>query len=129
MSKINGINGVIEVLRKKIGTTSTNQSRSTSKSPDNTSGNLSTRPRNTDELKKGISERIKDLKKDSSDFEQKATKIFLESVIAWELGEELVNDDKFDQMINDIYQSIVTNDELNNNFKLLINDLGKNQVS
>ena len=59
-----------------------------------------------------ISLRVNSLDKDDPQRRKKAFKIFLESTIVAELGTELMNDPRFFQMIEDIYQQMSADSEL-----------------
>jgi hypothetical protein len=75
------------------------------------------------ELKKKITDRLKNTNPDDRQSMQKSKEIFLESVILWEFGESLINDPSFPVLINKIRITLDEDGQTSKNFERLIKQL------
>lgn len=75
------------------------------------------------ELKKRITDRLKKTSPDTPQSIQKSKEIFLESVILWEFGENLINDPSFPVLIEKIRTTLDEDGQTSHNFERLIKQL------
>jgi len=122
MDKIKQVNSIFQIARSHItnknNINSTAKSKKTSKSTNKKNKKLS-----ISELKTSIFKKVKNLDNTDSDYSQQVQKIFLESVLIREFGEELANDPDFHEMINKINDSISKDTESSLNFSNLVKQL------
>ncbi len=122
MSRIDGLTQVMELLRRQLSATKSGPSvkkRAAAHRPPLTKASPQA-------LKQRIEERLRGLDL-SGQGERHAARIFLESVLTWEFGEELANDPNFGQMVAEIDQLIQSNEELRATFTQMIQRLSTNQ--
>ena len=123
MDPVNGLSQIMQILRKQFSEKPTKSKKSNTK-PDTaeTTDNLAHARINVEQLEVLISSRIKSLRIDDPDYQQKAIMIFVESVLTWEFGEKLLSDPGFTELTQKIYDAFQYNEALSNKFKsLLIN--------
>lgn len=75
-----------------------------------------------DQLSRSIRARINRLPPEDSESD-KAVQIFIDSVLAWEFGEELLQSDSFSKYSKQIRAAIQSNSKLKHEFNHLINSL------
>ncbi|MFZ6659041.1 hypothetical protein [Undibacterium sp. TJN19] len=107
MAEISSVNHIVALLRNQI-TKKIDHSDKTSESQKNRNGKnkeikRSQAPSKIEDL---ISIRVKGLNPDDPKRGKKAFRIFLESVLLSELGENLINDPAFYQMVSDIQSTM-----------------------
>ncbi len=123
MSRIDGLSEVMELLRRQLSAAAKTgrnaKARATAHRPPVTK----TSPQ---ALQQRIQERLRGLDL-SGPGERHAARIFLESVLTWEFGEELAGDPKFGEMVTEIDQLIQSNKELRTAFSRMIHRLSTNQ--
>ena len=122
--KVDGISGLIEVLRRRIGAQSqrleTSKRADKNKEADNLRGH---RRVNAVELEAGIRNRILELDPEDDDYQDNATGIFLESVLLWEFGDEMSKDEEFADLILKMKESFTSNKDLRDSMDRLIKQL------
>lgn len=74
------------------------------------------------EIQRRVAERIKALNADG-ERDNKAVEIFLESVLAWEFGDELLEDPGFHELMRDVRDSMTQDPQLNAKLKALVREL------
>ena len=102
MDPINSIGQIAQILRRKLA------NRTDSRNADETASRLSDKAPadkvSPEEIRRKISARIQSL-----DIEErqgpKAALIFIESIIVWEFGEELLEDPKFSELSKSVLDS------------------------
>lgn len=122
MSRIDGLTEVMELLRRQISAAKSGRkvkTRAAAHRPPLTK----TSPQ---ALKQRIQERLRGLDL-SGQGERHAARIFLESVLTWEFGEELASDPNFGEMVTEMDQLIQSNEELRAAFTHMIQRLSTNQ--
>ncbi len=77
-----------------------------------------------DQLHKRISERINRLPPEHREGD-KAVQLFIDSVLAWEFGEDLLQSDSFSRYSKQIRAAIDSNSKLDQEFKLLVKSLSQ----
>lgn len=126
MDPVKGINQIARILRQKIS----ERSPSSSKTDLNTS-TLTAAPHggaaakaNVDELKRKIAERIKALSADDRR-KTKAAQIFVEMVMTWEFGEQLLQDPQFTELSKEVVNAMAENPALWKKLQTLLNEFGQ----
>jgi hypothetical protein len=119
--KVDGIGGLLEVLRRRIGSQSQRLENSKRTGHKQDVGVLHGHARITAaELEAGIRNRIRDLNPEAEDYRDSATGIFLESVLLWEFGEDLSKDEDFADLMLKMKESFTSNKDLQENMDRLI---------
>ncbi|MBV1789692.1 hypothetical protein KQ940_16680 [Marinobacterium sp. D7] len=105
MDPINGLSQITQILRQKLSEhTKTQKKSGSSGSHASTSDKRAEKP-SIQEIERKIAERIKAL----SDEElrgKKGSQIFVETVIAWEFGEQLLADPDFADFASDVVKTL-----------------------
>ena len=122
MDRIKNISQIMEIVRSQVSGSSARAknktSGSTSRSSPGRIGKVSQA-----ELKKQISDKIKAANPGKKASLKESRKIFLESVILWEFGENLINDPAFQGIIDKISTTLDENEETSRHFDKLIKQL------
>jgi hypothetical protein len=124
--KIEGINGILQILRRRVGTSSqrTDGSQQTDRKEEADLPVVDGRA-STADLEAGIRSRIRELNPDDEDYQEQATGIFLESVLLWEFGEDMSRDQEFSEIMTRIKDSFASNDELRQQMNRLVRQLSE----
>jgi len=122
MSRIDGLSQVMEVLRRQMAENAKKLEKGRT-----TPSTISTDPNKVNkisaqDLQQRIRERLRPLGS-TTGYNQKAARIFLESVLTWEFGEDLVHDPRFTDLLNEINQTMETDAELKMRLQTLIQQL------
>lgn len=105
MDPVSNINQVIQTLRQRLSERAPAAGRGkASRSQDSAASGSSSQLSKTD-IQRKIAEAIKSA---SSDDEQHRAEIFVERILAWQLGEDMVNDPKFTEMTKEVVATIAT---------------------
>ena len=110
MDPVNGLNQIMQVLRQRLGNKSskTEQSKSAGQSTKTShAAKTATKP-SSDEILRRIGDRVRALSPEEKRG-NKAMQIFVESVLVWEFGEELLQDPKFTEIANEVHHTINEN--------------------
>jgi len=122
MDRIKNINQIMEIVRTQVSgkTSGVKKSKSAAAQKPSTGkvGKIS-----QTELKKKITEKLKSTGSNTPESLQKSKEIFLESVILWEFGENLINDPSFPILIDKIRTTLDEDEQTSKNFERLINQL------
>ena len=125
MEPINGLSSIMEILRRQI---SDNAKRLDQIGKTRIHGSAAkaskseiTSPK---ELRALIQERIKGLNPQEPHYQQKAKRLFLESVMRWEFGNEISHDQEFNDLLTEIQQLIELSPEVKRQFDTLIEQFG-----
>ena len=125
MDRISGLNQIIEVLRKNIGKSrSGTTERSKTKTSDSHVETNSTSQLSIEELEIRIIERVKSVDIDEKSGKTKAY-IFIESVLAWEFGEDILNDPGFHDLVSRVAESIQSVEHVDKKLNQLFLDMEK----
>lgn len=121
MDSISRVNQVIETLRRQIAESarqldSTPTQRTAGQRPAKELPGLVS-------LRAGIQEKIRGLDAADPQRNRRARRAFLESVLAWELGDELLLDQRFADMLDHIEVAMKSNPELDRRFDQMILEL------
>jgi len=118
MTSIRGIGKIIEILRSQALDDVRSESGRTLKKK-TSSPNKS----NIHSLENRLIKRIQSLDVDASDFYSKASQVFICSVLSWELGEEILENQEVSELIDVIYNQIASDPSLKDKLDLLIRRL------
>jgi hypothetical protein len=124
MDPINGLNNIMEILRRQIADNAKRLDHpgKTSRLGASQTGQKSGKT-SPGELRALIHDRIKSLDPQETQYQHKAKRLFLESVMAWEFGNDIVRDQEFSDMIADIQETLETTPEIKRQFDGLIEQL------
>ncbi|MET4025767.1 hypothetical protein ABIE59_001292 [Marinobacter sp. MBR-99] len=102
MDPVSSINQVIQTLRQRLSERAPAASGGKASKAQGPAAGRSTRLSKTD-IQRKIAEAIKSA---SSDDEQHRAEIFVENILTWQLGEDIVNDPKFTEMTKEVVATI-----------------------
>jgi hypothetical protein len=128
MDPVSKLTRLLEALRlQQTGTKRSNKSTATTDTKrsalqTDSAGIFSNKKPDIDQLNRRISERINRLPPEDQESD-KAVQIFIDSVLAWEFGEELLQSDSFSRYSKQIRVAINSDSKLNLEFKLLLKSL------
>jgi len=115
MDKINGLNNIVALLRKQIRNPEKNQSKSVdSRSKTDDTEISATSTLELKELEKRLLDRIKVVDPDDPDRDKKTIYIFVQTILTWELGENLLKDPNFYELVEKVSELIQSNAGLKN---------------
>jgi hypothetical protein len=122
MDRIKNINQIMEIVRTQV---SGKSSDIRNKKAQTTQGSASSKTGKISQsaLKKKITDKLKAIDSEAPLSMQKSKEIFLESVILWEFGENLINDPGFPALIDKIRSTLDENEQTSRNFDRLIKQL------
>ena len=111
MERINALTQIMQILQRQLSGPETSKTRSTKKttSSDNKAAERSAISTSSiKHLESRIADRVKSLNEDDDQWYNKAGRIFVDSVLAWEFGEDIVQDSRFSEMSQKILQTLNT---------------------
>ena len=123
MDPINSLGRMIELLRRRVAETApAERARRSAADPGAAPGPP---PAPTiDTLKSTISRRLGRLDADDPGHDAKAARIFVESVIAWEFGDDVVNDARYRDLIDHIDGQLQADAQVRKRFAAMLRELG-----
>ena len=115
MDKINGLNNIVAILRKQLGSPAKSKSKSVDKRSnlDDTDASA-TSSLELEELEKRLLDRIKAVDPNDPDKAKKTSHIFVQTILTWELGEKLLDDPNFHELIERVSDLIQSDTGLRN---------------
>ena len=122
MDPINGLSQIMRVLRERLAQKSSSSEKSSAKSGAASPSRKSTSKAAPDEIMRRIGERIRALSPDERRG-GKGIQIFVESVLVWEFGEELLQDPRFTEIAKEVQSSISENSTARDKLLSLLNQL------
>lgn len=125
MAQIEGLGYMLEVLRRRMSSTAHRpQSSSSSGRTSNTEAPAPPQPRaSVDALREKVRERIGGLDPREGEHREKAIRIFLESIILWEFGDELAPTHEFSEIITNIRSEMNAHPTLRSHLNSLVDEL------
>jgi len=129
VDSVGRLNSIIEVLRRQIA----ESGRRMEAAGNNTLGN---KPRTGSEsmarpglpeLKLRLQARLRHLDPADPDKARKSQKLFLESVLAWEFGDSLLLDRRFDDLVEEILQALSSHPDMEKQLTELLVTLPKDE--
>lgn len=121
MDPINSLSRMIELLRRRVSSTAPTERAS--KTGVRTRQSQTTRPTRA-ALKAQIARRLEALDSDDPAHDARASRIFVEAIIAWEFGDEIVNDPKYADMIAQIDGQLQADEQIRSRFADMLRGLG-----
>lgn len=112
----------MEILRRQIAAQKSD-SRNRSAGRQGVAGSAPTRAP-MQALRTRIHERITGLDISGAD-RRTAGRVFLESVLAWEFGDDLIGDPRFDEMLREVHDTIDADPKLRNRFHELLQQIAR----
>ena len=112
----------MQALRQRMADRSKKSGSSTAKSPAEKSKPRPSGKASIDELKSQIAARLGAMSPDERSSSQ-AARIFVESALAWEFGDEILTDPSFAKLVSDVEQAIASSPEAGKEFADLLETL------
>jgi hypothetical protein len=122
MDPINGLSQIMRVLRERLAQKSGSTDKTSAKSSAAASSRKSAAKAAPDEIMRRIGERIRALTPEERRG-GKGIQVFVESVLAWEFGEELLQDPRFTEIAREVQASISENSNARDKLVSLLNQL------
>lgn len=104
MDPVNGLSQALSILRQRLS----EQNRTTAgrKGRPAITASHTASPATKEEVKRKIGERIRGIP-EGKDKQRKSAQAFVEIVLAWELGDEVLNDPKFADITNEVVNTLL----------------------
>ncbi len=124
MDPVSGLNQIIRTLRRKLSDHATGlQTSRLTKSEEKSKASLPiTEKLTSDEVKRKIGERARGLTLTNATPTQKA-QLFVEVIMTWEFGEQLLQDPKFPDVSAEIAKTLVDEPAIRNKLLTLLDEL------
>ena len=125
MDPISNINQMIQVLQRQLGSRLEKRNVSGKAEKSSPAAQWKSAGTSVQELQVKLANRIKAIDLDDKRRTQKATRIFLETILSNEFGETYLSDPKFNELLEDI-QAVMEEDKgMNEQLHILIDHLSK----
>ena len=114
MSRIDYMNDIFSIVRRKVEETSRTRASSSAQKTalsEGAAGRGMHGRVDANELERRVIERIRKIPADERDFTKKAGRIFVDAVMAWEFGEELLLDTEYDEMAHSVVTILLEHNE------------------
>jgi hypothetical protein len=127
MDSINPLNQLMQALRQQMAAQAQKTERGAKQ---NTNGQSATTPNpnsvkiSLDQVQTRIRERIKQFDPEQRDSEQ-AAQIFVESILAWEFGEDALQDPRFQDISREVRKTMANDPTTWERFSGLLRSLGE----
>jgi hypothetical protein len=116
MNPINSLDSIAEIIRRRAGselTTKLTSNSSSSQTESKRQAYVAAKQQTAEVVKLKIVEAIKLIDKNDKNRNKKSMNIFVENVLLWQFGEELINDSAFSQLVDEV------GDALSNDTKIM----------
>jgi hypothetical protein len=123
LDPVNRINQMMEVLRREMAESTARADKAQSQSGRAVARNPVTPKSGLQELRARLHERLRALDPQDPRRQHKARRLFLEVVLAQEFGNEFLLDRRFDDMLDNIQETISTSPELDARFSALLEEI------
>lgn len=105
LDSINRLNRVMEILRRQVAEDSPRTATvAPGRAPAGSARGPRTERASVEQLRQRVVERVRALDPDDPRRPGKARRIFLESVLAWEFGDDILQDNRLDELLAHIEQ-------------------------
>lgn len=125
MDPINGINQLMAILKRQLAErgerTARNSNTQTSNSPRKT-GPRTPAKTSPEEIQRRIGQRLRNLDPDDR-FGNRGTQVFIESILAWEFGDEVLTDPRFGDLVANVRETMAEDPALQQSLQRLLNNL------
>jgi hypothetical protein len=112
MNPINSLDSIAEIIRRRASsdlTTKLSSNSSSSQTESKRQAYVAAKQQTAEVVKLKIVEAIKLIDKNDKNRNKKSMNIFVENVLLWQFGEELINDPAFSQLVNEVGE-LLSND-------------------
>ena len=107
MDSINRLNRMMEILRRQIADSAQHlESPHKASSSTKLARSKPAAQAPVEELRRRVTERLRTVDPGDPKREQKARRVFLESVLAWEFGDSLLQDRRIDDLLDNIQETL-----------------------
>lgn len=121
MEPVSGLSSIIEILRQQINNKSTRTGKKTRTSSTRDASPAKTQARpDIQQLERHISAQIQALDVDEEKRDLRAMQIFIGEVLAWEFGDEVVQDDRFPELLEEVCRIMSKEPRIKQQLDLLI---------
>lgn len=124
MDPIDGLSKLMEALRRQQATGNENVKRRKSQGRNEEPSELhrSAKP-NIEQFERRLTERLQGLNLEDEARYRKGTRIFLEAVLTWELGEDLIQDARFADMVEHVETQMRSQPEISAKLDRLLDQM------
>jgi hypothetical protein len=124
MDRISGLNHIIEALRRQLDP-STRKTRTTEgrKEQKQSSATPVSTSLSLDQLEQRIIDRVKSVGSDDQDPRHQPGYVLVESILAWEFGENALGHPEFSEIVDKVSQTIQADPSLNKKISRLLADM------
>ncbi|HJX10078.1 MAG TPA: hypothetical protein VJ733_06205 [Candidatus Binatia bacterium] len=125
MDPIDRLSRLIETLRQRMAESAKRPQASAQTTQPNQARSLppSSRRLTVQELRQRITQRTRAIEPGSPEREQQARRIFFESVLAWEFGDQLLLDSQFNRLLDGIQDAFESDPETHRELNALLTEL------
>lgn len=124
MDPVNSLGNIMEVLRRQISDNAQRLDRAGKiGSQRSTATTAKTNTPAPKELRALIQERIKGLSSNEPQYQHKAKRLFLESVMIWEFGSDIARDQRFGEMLQTIQETLESSPDTQQSLDKLLQQL------
>lgn len=110
---VSRLNAVMDVLRRQLSETERRSGPNANPTPSSSPGTTGTLSRpSLIQLRQRIRDRIKSIHPADPQLASRSRRIFVESVLAWEFGDQLFADRQFDDLVEQIQTAMSSQPEL-----------------
>lgn len=124
MDPINRLNRLLETLRQQIAESARRSDTSRTQTSPSQSGNGAVKLA-LPELRRRIQDRIQGVEPTTPEGQRQAKRLFLESVLVWEFGDNLLLDKQYQHMLDNIQATIESDPDTDKQFTALVTDLSR----
>jgi hypothetical protein len=113
MSRVDYMNDILSIVRRKVDETARVRAASSAQKSASNAGVAARVVHgrvDANELERRVIDRIRKIPADERDFTKKAGRIFVDAVMAWEFGEELLLDTEYDEMAHSVVTTLLEHD-------------------
>jgi len=104
---ISRLNAVMETLRRQLSETERRSGPDAHRTSTSSSRNAATQPRpSLTQLRQRVLERLKTIDPLDPQRKSRSRRIFIESVLAWEFGEQVLSDRRLDELVEQIHTAM-----------------------
>lgn len=122
MDPINRLNSIMAVLQRQISETG-RHARPGYKPTSGQIPSIAPAAPALQELKRKLQKRLSAISPDDGQKDHKSQRLFLESVLAWEFGDGLLQESRFDELVDNIQQALSSNPAVASRIRELMTEL------
>jgi tRNA A37 N6-isopentenylltransferase MiaA len=118
---ISRLNAVMETLRRQLSETERRSGPEKSRTSTSSSRAPASNPqRSLAQLKQRVRDRLKNIDPSDPQRQNRSRRIFIESVLAWEFGEQLLSDRKLDEFVEQIQTAMSSQPDIDQQLSELL---------